>query len=58
MRGTLWETFEDFEVEFVRGFAVLMLEVIVSDRVSAAGLKVSSMAAVVESHVSGEEDVY
>ena len=58
MRGTVWETFEDFEVEAVRGLVVLMLEVIVSERVSAAGLKVSSMAGLVEAHASEEEEMY
>ena len=56
MRGTFWETFEAFEVEVVRGFAVLMLELTVSERVNAAGLKVSSMVAVIVSHATDEED--
>ncbi len=55
MRGTLWEAFEDFEADVVVGFTELMVEVIVSERVSAAGSKVSSMARADESQTRKEE---
>lgn len=56
MRGRLWEILEDLEADAMAGLTVLTFEVPVSERASAAGLKVSSMVAVIVSHASEEED--
>ena len=55
MRGTFCEGLEDLEADDAAGFTALTLEVRVSERVSAAGLKVSSMVAAPGSR-AGEED--
>lgn len=56
MRGKLWLVLDGLEAEELDALAVVTFEDIVSERVSAAGLNVSSIAQGLKLRVRGDED--